>query len=241
MGNERITSIKLINIIFMRCKIFSKKILRNFFLPGLLFFSLPVFAHTLAYDFQKMSNVGIGWVYFKMGFTHIIPLGFDHILFILGIFLLKPNLKTVIWQATAFTLAHSITLGMAIYGYISPKPSIIEPVIALSIIFIAIENIITHDLKWWRLLIIFIFGLIHGCGFAGILTEAGLPDKFIFLGLFSFNTGVEAGQISVILIAYFIFGKWFLNKSWYRKRITIPLSLCISLIAIYWTIERVIY
>lgn len=225
----------------MNRNIFSKKLLRNIFLFALLLFSLPVYAHTLAYDFQNMSKVGIGRVYFSMGFTHIIPLGFDHILFILGIFLLKPNLKTVIWQATAFTLAHSITLGMAIYGYINPQPSIIEPVIALSIIFIGIENIITHDLKWWRLVIIFLFGLIHGCGFAGVLSEAGLPEKDFFLGLIAFNAGVEAGQIAVILIAYFIFGKWFVDKSWYRKGITIPVSLCISLIAFYWTIERMFY
>ena len=219
----------------------SNKFLRALFFPALLFFSLPAFSHTMAYDFQSMSKSGIGWVYMKMGFTHIIPLGFDHILFILGIFLLKPQLRTVIWQATAFTVAHSITLGLAIYGYISPQPAIIEPVIALSIIFIGIENIITRDLKWWRLMVIFLFGLIHGCGFAGALAGAGLPEKDFLLGLVSFNAGVEAGQITVILIAYFLFGKWFADKSWYRKRITIPASLCISLIAFYWTIERVFY
>lgn len=225
----------------MKKNFISLKSLPYLFIASFLFFSLPAFAHTLPYDFKSMSSGGIGWVYLKMGFSHIIPLGFDHILFILGVFLLKPKLKTVIWQATAFTIAHSITLGLAIYGYISPQPSIIEPVIALSIIFIGIENIITKDLKWWRLLIIFLFGLIHGCGFAGVLAEAGLPENDFLLGLISFNVGVEAGQISVILIAYFVFGKWFAEKSWYRKGITIPASLCISLIAFYWTIERVFY
>ena len=225
----------------MQQRIFPNKFLRTLFLLPLFFISIPAIAHTLPYDFLNMSKGGIGWVYLKMGFTHIIPLGFDHILFILGIFLLKPKLKTVIWQATAFTIAHSITLGLAIYGYISPTPSIIEPVIALSIIFIGIENIITSDLKWWRLVVIFLFGLIHGCGFAGALAGAGLPEKDFLLGLISFNAGVEAGQITVIMIAYFLFGKWFADKTWYRKRIAIPLSVCISLIAFYWTIERVFY
>ena len=204
----------------------------------LFFCSPPLFAHVLPYNLLEMAQGEIGWVYFKMGFTHIIPLGFDHILFILGVYLLKPKLKTVIWQATAFTVAHSITLGLAIYGYIKPPSSIIEPVIALSIVFIGVENIITTELKWWRLVVIFIFGLIHGCGFAGALAEAGLPEKDFLLGLISFNVGVEAGQIAVILIAYFLFGRWFSDKPWYRKKIAIPLSICISIVAFYWTIDR---
>ena len=102
------------------------------FLFGAALLILPVnsSAHTIAYDFQNMSKGSIGWVYLKMGFSHIIPFGFDHILFIVGVYLLKSDLKTVIWQATAFTAAHSITLGLAMYGYIHPAPSFIEPVIA---------------------------------------------------------------------------------------------------------------
>ena len=210
------------------------------FLAVMLIIPACTSAHTIAYDFQSMSKGSIGWMYLKMGFSHIIPFGIDHILFILGVYLLKSDLKTVIWQATAFTVAHSITLGLAMYGYIHPSPAFIEPVIALSIAFIGFENIITSELKWGRLLIIFIFGLIHGCGFAGVLVEAGLPERDFLLGLLSFNAGVEAGQIAVILTAYFTFGKWFADKVWYRKGIIVPLSLCISFIALYWTIERVI-
>ena len=87
---------------------------------------------------------------------------------------------------------------------------------------------------------IFIFGLIHGCGFAGVLAETGLPQNDFLFALIAFNGGVELGQITVILVSFFLFGKWFAEKSWYRNRIAIPVSLCISLIAIYWTIERVI-
>ena len=214
------------------------------FFISLLFFVIivtPSFSHTLPFDVTRMSGGALGWEYFKMGFTHIIPLGLDHILFVLAIFLLKPDLKTVIWQATAFTVAHSITLGLAIYGYISPQPSIIEPIIALSIVFVGLENIVTSELKWWRVLIIFLFGLIHGCGFAGVLIDAGLPENYFLPALFTFNLGVEAGQITIILTAFFLFGKWFGRKSWYKNRISIPLSLGISLIALYWTVERVFY
>jgi hydrogenase/urease accessory protein HupE len=230
---------KFVNNFLSYCRI----ILRNLIPVLFVFFILIIFsssadAHTLPFDFKQMSKGGIGWVYLKMGYTHIIPFGIDHILFVLGIFLLKPNLKTVIWQATAFTIAHSITLGLAVYGLIRPQSSIIEPVIALSIVFIGVENIITKDLKWWRLIVIFMFGLIHGCGFAGALADAGLPENDFVLALISFNGGVELGQITVILTAFFLFGKWFADKSWYRSRITIPVSLCISLIAVYWTIER---
>src|SRR3954462_9441888 len=89
-----------------------------FSITVLLFFPFVSFGHTIPYEFEIMSKTDVGFAYLKMGFKHIIPLGFDHILFILGIFLLKPDLKTVIWQATAFTVAHSITLGLAIYGVI---------------------------------------------------------------------------------------------------------------------------
>src|SRR5258706_4603088 len=98
-----------------------------------LIFAVPSFAHTVNYDFSKMSKVDIGFTYLKLGYQHIIPLGIDHILFVTSIFLLNPNLKKVIWQATAFTIAHSITLALAMYGIIKPPSQIVEPVIALSI------------------------------------------------------------------------------------------------------------
>src|SRR6185503_8130840 len=133
-------------------------------------------AHTINYDVQSLSSTGIAGYYIKLGFMHILPLGFDHILFILGIFFLNPNLKSTLLQATAFTLAHSITLGMAAAGVIHPLPSVIEPIIALSIAFIAIENIFVTSLKWRRILVVFGFGLVHGMGFAGALAEIGLPQ-----------------------------------------------------------------
>jgi len=203
-----------------------------------LLLSLPALAHT-SYDFAQMDRGAIGWVYLKLGFAHIIPGGYDHELFILGLFLLSPKLKTLLWQATAFTVAHSITLGLAITGKISPAPSVVEPLIALSIAFVAAENILLSELKWWRIAIVFCFGLLHGCGFASALQELGLPEKNFFYSLISFNAGVELGQITVILTAYLLIGKWFGEKQWYKRRIVIPASAMITCIALYWTVERI--
>lgn len=197
------------------------------------------FAHDLDYDFSKMSRTDIGLAYLKLGFEHIIPKGVDHILFVLSIFLLTPRLGKVIWQATAFTVAHSITLGLAMYGVIKAPSDIVEPVIALSIVLVALENVVTSQLHPWRIIIIFIFGLVHGMGFASVLIGLGLPQKEFATALLTFNLGVEFGQVTVILIAYFLFGKWFGDKPWYRNRIVIPLSILIACIALYWTLERV--
>ena len=212
-----------------------------FFCAANLLVSSNATAHTIDYDLSKMSRVNIAWVYLKLGFTHIIPLGFDHILFVLGIFFLNPKLKPVIAQATAFTVAHSITLGLAMYGKITPITSIVEPIIALSIMFVAVENLMRDTLNSWRILVVFCFGLIHGMGFASALTGLGLPRNQFFSSLISFNVGVELGQITIILLAYFLVGKWFGEKPWYRKRIVYPVSIAIAAIGFYWTIERIFF
>ncbi len=207
-----------------------------------LFFPLSdLSAHVVNYELTSLSKAETGWIYLQMGYTHILPLGFDHVLFILGLFFLNPGLQSVIWQATAFTVAHSITLGLAVFGFIHPVGTIIEPIIALSILYIAIENILIKELKWWRILIVFAFGLIHGCGFASALTEAGLPEKNYLLALLTFNLGVELGQIAVILAAWLLIGKWFSDKIWYQSRIVFPLSGVIGCVALYWTIERAFF
>ncbi len=196
------------------------------------------FAHTINYDMAKMSQMGVGLVYLKLGFTHIIPYGYDHVLFVLCIFFLSSRLSTVLWQATAFTVAHSITLGLAMYGYIEPLPSVVEPIIALSIFFVAMENLLVDQLKPSRMVIIFLFGLVHGMGFASALTELGLPPSGYLASLLSFNLGVEIGQVTVILIAWLLLGKWFSHKTWYRSRVVNPVSMVIALVALYWTLER---
>lgn len=176
--------------------------------------------------------------YLILGFTHILPKGLDHVLFVLGIFLLAVRLKPVLWQVTAFTLAHTITLALTIYGVVSLPANIVEPLIALSIAYVAIENIFTDKLHAWRPLIVFGFGLLHGMGFAGVLSEIGLPRSEFVPALLAFNVGVELGQLAVIFAA-FVLTLPLRNKPWYRRRIVIPASLLIAVIALYWFIERI--
>ena len=197
-------------------------------------------AHAIT-DLSKFSRTDVGLIYLKLGYTHIIPLGLDHIMFVLCLFFLSPQLKTVIWQATAFTVAHSITLGLAMYGLITPPTYIVEPVIALSIMFVAVENIISDKLKPSRVMIVFGFGLIHGMGFASALTGLGLPKNQFLTSLLAFNVGVELGQITIIVLAWWLVGKWFNKKPWYKKRIVIPVSAVIAIVALYWTIQRTFF
>jgi hypothetical protein len=127
------------------------------------------------------------------------------------------------------------------FKVIVPPAHIVEPFIALSIMFVALENVITDKLKPTRVLIVFVFGLVHGLGFAGALTELGLPEDKFITSLIAFNVGVELGQISVIILCWFLFGKWFGKKAWYRKRVVIPLSIMIAAISLYWVIERTFF
>jgi HupE / UreJ protein len=210
----------------------------GFFLVIFLLISAKMAAHTINYDLASMPKDDVGLMYFKLGFEHILPLGIDHILFVLCLFFFSPKLSTVIWQATAFTVAHSITLGLAMYGYIKPLPAIIEPIIALSIFFVAVENLLVETLRPGRIAIVFGFGLVHGMGFASALTSVGMPTSNYMISLLTFNLGVEMGQLSVILLAWLLLGRWFSDKSWYRKWVITPISVAIALIALYWTFER---
>ena len=206
----------------------------------LLLATLTAAAHVIDADLSKLSRTEIFWTYLQLGFTHILPLGFDHILFIVSLYILEPRLKPVLWQATAFTVAHSITLGLAMYGLIQPPSSVVEPIIALSILFVALENIITTRLSPWRLAIVFGFGLVHGLGFASALTGLGLPRQDYFGSLISFNVGVELGQITIILLCWALLGRWAAHQPWYRARVVVPVSILIGLVAAYWTIDRLL-
>ncbi|TYZ13565.1 HupE/UreJ family protein [Hymenobacter lutimineralis] len=212
-------------------------------MAGLLLWLLPRLAeaHVLDQDLSKLSRTDVLSTYLLVGYKHILPLGLDHILFVVSLYLLEPKLRSVLWQATAFTVAHSITLGLSMYGFISPPASIVEPVIALSILFVALENIITERLNPWRLAVVFGFGLIHGMGFASALTSVGLPQTSFLESLLAFNVGVELGQVTVILLLYALIGRWFAGKPWYKQRIVIPASVVIGLIAAYWTVERIFF
>lgn len=177
------------------------------------------------------------WLYTKAGFEHILPKGLDHILFVLGLFLSSLLFVSLLWQVTAFTLAHSITLGLAALGFVSAPGSIVEPLIALSIVWIAIENCVFKQTARWRPLVVFAFGLLHGLGFAAVLSEYGLPKNDLVPSLLAFNIGVELGQLTVILMAFAL--TYFIrDKIDYRKWIQIPASLFIGLVGAWWFIER---
>ena len=179
--------------------------------------------------------------YIVLGFEHILPKGLDHILFILGIFLLSVHLRPLLWQVTMFTVAHTLTLGLSMAGLISLPASIVEPLIALSIAWIGIENIMVQSLHKSRLVIVFCFGLLHGMGFASVLSDFGMPANAFLTALVSFNVGVELGQLTIILLAFFSVGLWSRNKPWYRKLVVIPGSLAIAVTGLYWTWDRIVF
>ena len=143
-------------------------------------------------------------------------------------------------QVTAFTVAHSITLGLSIYGVLALPSSIVDPLIALSIAYVAVENILTPHLKPWRTLVVFGFGLLHGLGFAGVLQEVGLPRSQLLPALASFNVGVEFGQLTVIAVAFLAVGVWGRSRSWYRPCVVIPASATIAVVGLFWAVQRVL-
>jgi len=200
-----------------------------------------LFAHVAIAELENMSKTESALLYLRLGYKHILPLGFDHILFVLSLFLLSPKLKPVLWQSLAFTVAHSVTLGLAMYNVIKPSSKIVEPIIALSIMYVALENIFSPRLKASRIGVVFCFGLVHGMGFASALSSLGLPSDSYFVSLIMFNLGVELGQVTVIATAYFLLAKWFGDKPYYRKNIVNPLSLIIAIVAAYWVIQRILF
>ena len=187
------------------------------------------------------------------GFEHIIPKGLDHILFVLGLFLFSLAWRPLLAQVTAFTLAHTVTLALGALGLVTVPSSIVEPLIAASIVYVAVENIFARGLTRWRPVVIFGFGLLHGLGFASVLGEFGLPEDQFVPALIGFNVGVELGQLTVIALAFVLI--WIGVLAAQRAALTgveelvteypvmfralsVTGSLIIALIGIYWVIER---
>ncbi|MUH72158.1 HupE/UreJ family protein [Psychrosphaera haliotis] len=177
--------------------------------------------------------------YTKSGFVHILPLGLDHILFVLALFFSTIIFKKLFWQITAFTLAHSVTLVLSSLGFISLSGNIVEPLIALSIAWMAIDNIRTEHTSSKRLWVIIFFGLLHGLGFASVLSEFGLPQEAFLTALFAFNVGVELGQLTVLLAATAVFYFWSQKPS-YRAFVQVPMSVIIALVGLFWFFERIL-
>jgi hypothetical protein len=179
-------------------------------------------------------------MYLKLGFHHIIPEGTDHILFVLGLFFLGITWRKLLFQTTTFTVAHATTLFLSTYGIFSLPSKFVEPAIALSIAFIALENIFSPRLGIGRLVVVFCFGLVHGLGFASSLNEVPFPKHQFLVALFGFNFGVDFGQLFIIALAFLGIG-WWRNRPWFRRRVTIPCSLTIAAVGIFWAIQRVVF
>jgi hypothetical protein len=188
---------------------------------------------------KQGGGLGVAARYAVLGFQHILPAGLDHVLFVLGLFLLSARWRPLLWQVTAFTVAHTATLALSGLGVVRLSPGVVEPLVALSIAWIAIENLFTERLHPWRPAVVFAFGLLHGLGFAGVLGELGLPEGERITALLAFNLGVEAGQITVLAAAFLALGLW-RERAWYRSRLAIPASLAIAAVGLYWAATRVL-
>ncbi len=224
----------------MKQNSFLPKALAALLLAAIVFLPSKIFAHPVVnYAMEHAPTTDVVWFYIKMGILHIIPQGFDHILFVTSLCLLSTKIKTILWQASAFTVAHSITLALSMKNIIVAPGPVVEPIIALSIMFVALENVLLDDLKPWRVLIVFFFGLVHGLGFASALNSVGLPQNKFFTSVVAFNIGVELGQIAVILLVFALIIIPFGKMKNYKKRIVYPLSIIIALVAAYWTIQRI--
>lgn len=202
--------------------------------PGLPEFTIPL----------KASKFEVAGSYWRMGFIHILE-GIDHLLFVLALMLIVSGLTPLLKAVTAFTVAHSITLALATLGFVHVPSKPIEAIISLSIVFLAAEIIHKHNggaglTERYPWMIAFVFGLFHGLGFAGALSEIGVPQQEVPLALFMFNVGVETGQlifIAAVLSLMAVLRRLPLNVPQGVWRV-LPYS--IGSVAAFWTIQRVL-
>lgn len=171
------------------------------------------------------------------GFRHVLPLGLDHMLFIIGLFLMVPKWKPLLQQSLIFTLAHSVTLALAVLGWVTVPSRPVEILIAFSIAFIGVENLLTQQVGRLRLVLVLAFGLIHGLGFASVLAEKveGVPKDRLLMPLGGFNLGVELAQITVLGICFLILQPL---KPWTPKVRMIGSAL-VALAGLGWMVERI--
>lgn len=168
-----------------------------------------------------------------MGVEHILT-GYDHLAFLVMLMVATRSFKDLFWIATTFTLAHSVTLTAASLGWVTVSASWVEPAIALTILYVAIENLVTAAPRA-RLLLTFGFGLIHGLGFASVLTDGPLPASAEIVALVSFNLGVEIGQMSFLALTYPL---WHLAQKFHAQRMRQALALIVIGLCVYWLLER---
>lgn len=175
--------------------------------------------------------------FFRLGIGHILG-GYDHLLFLFSLVIARQKFKQYASMITAFTIAHSITLSLTVLGIIHVPPQIVEPLIALSICFVAVDNIIRKQVSY-RWVITFFFGLIHGMGFADLLVEMHLPTSQLATALISFNLGIETVQltiVSVLLPLLMLLHRWKFSKQFVYASSTVAFVL-----GAIWLTQRVFF
>ena len=173
--------------------------------------------------------------------THHILIGPDHILFLIGLLLLGGSWGALVRIVTAFTIGHSITLSLAALDIVTPPPSIIEPAIALSIVFVGADNLVRGDGRDLRAWVALVFGLVHGFGFANVLREFGLPREALGWSLFSFNFGVEIGQLMVVLLVSSLLVAIRRRNQLLGSRVAFAGSIVVIAAGTYWFVQRVFF
>lgn len=181
------------------------------------------------------------WTFILLGIEHILG-GFDHVLFVLSLLLVFTNLKHILKLVTAFTLAHTVTFLLAGFGLLVLPPRVVEPLIALSIAYVAVTTVFFPKMKWLgdpksKVGAVFFFGLFHGLGFAGLLADFRIPEGNFLASLISFNVGIEVGQILILglLVPYILLLR---HKAWYPTLIKV-VAIAITQLAALWAFERV--
>ena len=196
-------------------------------------------------EIYKLSLFDIVQRYIHSGIIHIVPHGLDHILFVIGLLAFSRSGHHLLLQISLFTVAHTLTLAGASLGLITLSPALVEPLIALSIAYIGVENLlrsspqITPQFTLMRGGVVFAFGLLHGLGFASVLADFGLPDTAFLASLISFNIGVELGQLIVVIPLFVLFRYILAEPKYYKIIFQVPVSVLIALTGIYWALERV--
>jgi hydrogenase/urease accessory protein HupE len=172
---------------------------------------------------------------------HHIMIGPDHILFLIGLLLLGGRWTALLKIVSFFTIGHSITLSLAALNLVTPPPSIIEPAIALSIVFVGADNLVRGDGRDLRALVALVFGLVHGFGFANVLREFGLPREALGWSLFSFNVGVEIGQLAIVILVATILAWVRRQSATIGARVAMAGSVVVIAAGAYWFVQRVFF
>ncbi len=176
-----------------------------------------------------------------IGFDHVIPLGWDHILFIIGMALSSLVFRDLLILTATFTLAHTITLGLATADIVTISARIVEPLIAFSIAYVAIENLYGKLVLKRKSIIVFLFGLVHGLGFASMLKSFEMTSDNFLTTLISFNIGVELAQVLIVLLVFILLILLRQAKINYHRFAVVPVSVVIALMGIWWGVERIIF